>query len=107
MAKALAFIAQAVFYPQVTDIANEKLSMVRCQFHQFFTGRFFVRTFRANYFLYLHFWFELFFAQTYFRKCAQKMLVKLTIRDSIVSYKQRTYFRIRKSCGFEETFILT
>jgi hypothetical protein len=46
---------------------------VWCQFHQHFTQKF-----CAKLFLYSHLRLELFLAQEYWRKCAHKMLVKLT-----------------------------
>ncbi len=47
-------------------------------------------------FLYLHFRFELLLAKEYWRKCAYKMLVKLTQDQSFFS-QHRFFFQLRKS----------
>jgi hypothetical protein len=42
-------------------------------------------------FLYLHFRFEFFLAQEYWRKCALKMLVKLTTRHIFRTFSRKKY----------------
>jgi hypothetical protein len=60
-----------------TVLKVQKL-LYKCQFHQHFTRSFFIRKFHMKLCLHLHFRFELFLAQKYWRKCNLKMLVKLT-----------------------------
>ncbi len=57
-----------------------------CQFHQHFTLGFFIQKFCAKLFLYLILGLNFFLVQEYWRKCAQKMLVKLTIGIELLSH---------------------
>ncbi len=64
----------------------------RCRFSPTFYGWLFRSKVSSAAFLYLDFMFELYLAQDYWRKCAHKMLVKLTLARTSTK-PQTTKFR--------------